>query len=125
MEIDQKLIKKANRIRKNIKNDKNAASGTAFSARNRFLVDFWPPEGTPKWLKIYGGFPVKGSWGASGMHFGRLGVFFSILTQFWVDFGLISHHFLIIWGQIWGFRRDKGEKGRKGESDTARQQPTT
>ena len=125
MKIDRKLTKKANNNRKNRKNDKNVTSGDAFSARNRFLVDFWAPEGDPK-------VPKRGDtpWGKPLLepiwwHFGRLGVFFSILTRFWVDSGSIFHRFLVSWGQIWGLRKEKGEKGRKGESDTARHQPTT
>ena len=36
--------------------DKKTLPDTPFWAKDRFLVDFWVPEGAQKLLKIYGGF---------------------------------------------------------------------
>ena len=40
--------------------DEKALPGTAFLRKIRFLLIFGLPKGTPKLLKIYGGFWVKG-----------------------------------------------------------------
>ena len=50
--------------------DEKAFPGVAGLRKNRFLVIFWAPGGTPKLQKIYESFPVKGSWKPSGSHFG-------------------------------------------------------
>ena len=42
---------------------------TPFFEKTEFSADFGVPEGTPKMVKIYGGFWVKGSWEPSGSHF--------------------------------------------------------
>ena len=34
-------------------------------AKNRVLVDFWVPKGTPTLLKIKEGFTIRGSWKTS------------------------------------------------------------
>ena len=78
--IDQKSIKKSRKTTFAAKIDKKALPGTAFWGKSRFLVICGVSGGTPKLLKVYGTFWVKGSWEPSGSHFGRFSAFFSILA---------------------------------------------
>jgi len=72
--------------------DEKALPGTAFWGKSRFLVIFGVSGGTPKLLKVYGTFWVKGSWEPSGSHFGRFSAFFSILAPLLVHPGSILVH---------------------------------
>ena len=68
--IDPKSSSKSRNTASAAKIDKRTLPGTAFLGQSRFFVFFWAPGGTPKLLKIYDPFPVKGSWKPSGDHFG-------------------------------------------------------
>ena len=81
--------------------DKKPLPDIHFWFRDRFLVDFGVPEGTPKLLKINAPFWVKGSWEPSGSHFGWLSILFLILVHFWsilAPFWLILAPFSNIFG---------------------------
>ena len=57
--IDEKSSPKVRQTLFARKIDKKSLPGAAFGAKGRFLVDFGVPEGTPKFVKIYGGFWEK------------------------------------------------------------------
>ena len=84
--------KSSSEVRKTLfarKIDKITLPGTPFLAKDRFLVDFWVPEGTPELPKVGATFWGQWSWKPSGSHFGRFSALFGILVPFLIDSGSI------------------------------------
>ena len=90
--IDEKSSPKVRKTLFARKIDKKSLPGAPFGAKDRFLVDFGVPEGTPKLLKIFEEFWEKGSWEPSGSHFGRFSARFSMLVPFFVNSGSMLGH---------------------------------
>ena len=75
--------------------DKIMLPGTPFLAKERFLADFWIPEGTPNLLKIHAPFVGNGPWTPSFHQFVRSHDFFCVFAQFWVHSGRLLGQFWI------------------------------
>ena len=87
--IDEKSSPKVRKSPFARKIDKNTLPCTPFWVRDRFVVDFWVPEGTPELPKVGATFGGQWSWKPSGSHFERFIALFWILDPFLVDSGSI------------------------------------
>ena len=99
IEFSPKIDEKSSpEVRKTLfarKIDKITLPGTPFLAKDRFLVDFWVPEGTPKIAKNLR--PLRREWALDAILSPICAVawLFCIFAQFWVHSGRLLGQFWI------------------------------